>query len=251
MSFIKLDRKMLSWGWRDSPNTLALWVNILLQANWEDREWHGQVYERGTFPTSLAKLSQLTGLSVQEVRTCLNRLKSTGEITVQSTNKGMKINVEKWAEYQGLDEYINTQNNKRSNTRATRNQHESNTQSTTLKEIKEIEEVKEDKNNYAPSPNELKAVAKLPLNEKDTYYHVTEEDVHYYQELYPAVDVMQEIRKMVGWLDANPEKRKTKRGIKKFMNHWLSGEQDRGRRTETKKGGFTFFDIDGDLPSLE
>ena len=252
MSFIKLDRKMLSWGWRDSPNTLALWINILLQANWEDREWQGQVYERGSFPTSLSKLATLTGLSVQEVRTCLSRLKSTGEITTESTNKGMKITVEKWAEYQDVDDSTNTQASKQTNIRATHKQHASNMRATTLKEIKEIEEEKKDKNNIlAPSLTSVNAVAKLPLNVKDTYYTITQEDVAHYQELYPAVDVMQEIRSMVGWCEANPSKRKTKTGAPRFINTWLARSQDRGGRTETKKGGFTFFDINGDLPSLE
>ncbi len=33
---------------------------------------------------------------------------------------------------------------------------------------------------------------------------------------------------MVGWLDSNPTRRKTKRGINKFINNWLAGAQDRG-----------------------
>jgi len=45
---------------------------------------------------------------------------------------------------------------------------------------------------------------------------------------YPAVDVFQEIRAMESWLDANPKKRKTKVGIKRFVNSWLSRSQDRG-----------------------
>jgi len=45
---------------------------------------------------------------------------------------------------------------------------------------------------------------------------------------YPAVDVFQELRAMESWLDANPKKRKTKVGIKKFVNGWLSRSQDRG-----------------------
>ena len=45
---------------------------------------------------------------------------------------------------------------------------------------------------------------------------------------YPAVDVFQEIRAMESWLDANPKKRKTAAGIKRFVNSWLSRSQDRG-----------------------
>ena len=45
---------------------------------------------------------------------------------------------------------------------------------------------------------------------------------------YQAVDVFQELRAMESWLDANPKKRKTKAGIKRFVNSWLSRSQDRG-----------------------
>ena len=45
---------------------------------------------------------------------------------------------------------------------------------------------------------------------------------------YPAVDVIQQLRNMRGWLDANPAKRKTKRGINAFIVRWLAKEQDKG-----------------------
>ena len=52
----------------------------------------------------------------------------------------------------------------------------------------------------------------LPLND-GSEHEVTEEDVAEYAQLYPAVDVMQQLRNMRGWLRANPSRRKTKRGI--------------------------------------
>lgn len=72
------------------------------------------------------------------------------------------------------------------------------------------------------------AVISLPLND-GTLHGVTASEVKKYRELYPAVDVMQELRNMVGWLDGNPSKRKTKAGVRRFINGWLSREQDRGR----------------------
>ena len=69
-------------------------------------------------------------------------------------------------------------------------------------------------------------VISITLNDK-TEYPITEADIEGWKDLYPAVDVMQELRKMKGWADANPTKRKTKAGIKRFINAWLSKEQDR------------------------
>ena len=39
---------------------------------------------------------------------------------------------------------------------------------------------------------------------------------------------------MIGWSEANPQNRKTKRGALAFINRWLAREQDKGgaRREE-------------------
>lgn len=72
----------------------------------------------------------------------------------------------------------------------------------------------------------------LTLNDKSEY-GVDRKQVQEWQELYPAVDIIQELRKMKGWLNANPTKRKTRRGITRFINGWLSREQDKGRTVRT------------------
>ena len=80
----------------------------------------------------------------------------------------------------------------------------------------------------APSAPSSPVVISITLNDK-TEYPITQADVDGWSELYPAVDVLQEIRKMKGWTDANPSRRKTKTGIKRFINSWLSKEQDNCR----------------------
>lgn len=70
-------------------------------------------------------------------------------------------------------------------------------------------------------------VASLPLNTGEEY-PIFQADFEEWQKLYPAVDVMQEFNKMRGWCLANPEKRKTRKGIKRFINTWISKQQDRG-----------------------
>ena len=72
-------------------------------------------------------------------------------------------------------------------------------------------------------------VIKIPLND-GSEYGVSQDDYQKYTELYPAVDVMQELRSMVGWCDGNPTRRKTKSGVKKFINSWLSKAQNQGGR---------------------
>ena len=68
----------------------------------------------------------------------------------------------------------------------------------------------------------------LPLNDK-TEYPVTKEQTAQWAELYPSVNILQELRKMRGWLLANPNRRKTRNGILRFITSWLAREQDRSK----------------------
>jgi hypothetical protein len=58
-------------------------------------------------------------------------------------------------------------------------------------------------------------------------FQITQQQVAQWQKLYPAVDVLQEIRAMIGWAISNPKKRKTKAGMPKHINAWLATEQKR------------------------
>ena len=66
-------------------------------------------------------------------------------------------------------------------------------------------------------------------------YEPTESKVEQWAQLYPAVDVRQQLRNMAGWCDANRAKRKTRGGVERFIAGWLAREQDRGARP--KSGG--------------
>lgn len=75
----------------------------------------------------------------------------------------------------------------------------------------------------------------LPLND-GTEYPVSVEQCHEWAGLYPAVDVIQQLRAMRGWLDANPNRKKTAGGIKRFVVNWLAKEQNRAGNTAQKSG---------------
>lgn len=74
---------------------------------------------------------------------------------------------------------------------------------------------------------EIDPLITLPLNDQ-SLYPLYPQDVEEWSELYPAVDVMQQLRSMRGWLEANPTKRKTQSSIQRFINGWLAREQDKG-----------------------
>lgn len=99
--YIKLYRRILNWEWYSDPCTRGLFEHCLLKANWKDGEWRGYKYKRGQFITSLPTLSEELGFSVQNIRTALKRLKSTGEITDWHDNKIRIITVVNYDKYQG------------------------------------------------------------------------------------------------------------------------------------------------------
>ena len=76
----------------------------------------------------------------------------------------------------------------------------------------------------------------ITLNDKSEH-GVTQEDVDKWSDLYPAVDVMQELRKMKGWCDADPKRRKTTKGINRFIVGWLGRQQDKGQASKPKPKG--------------
>ena len=55
-----------------------------------------------------------------------------------------------------------------------------------------------------------------------TYYTPDEADLIAWQQAYPNCDVHAELAAMASWCDANPQKRKTSRGAKAFVNNWLN-----------------------------
>jgi hypothetical protein len=112
---------------------------------------------------------------------------------------------------------------------------------------KEKEKTKEKaKDNYIPPsvvcgelPSSPPPAAGLPLVD-GTDFEISVETVAELSGLYPAVDVAQQLRSMRGWLLANPKNRKTKAGIMRFVNSWLSREQNSARPAANQKpGGYT------------
>jgi DNA replication protein DnaD len=143
--YIKIHRKMLRWEWISDPNTLCLFIHLLLNAAYEAHGWKGMKLLPGQLITGRLQLSKQTGLSIQAVRTSLDRLKLTSSITIESTNKGSLITLVNWDTYQSNRKKSNQQDNQQTNHAVTSKQPASNQQVTTTKESKEREERKEGK----------------------------------------------------------------------------------------------------------
>ena len=103
----------------------------------------------------------------------------------------------------------------------------------------EVEKEIEIENVCAELPGSPPPAAVLPLVD-GTDFEISVKTVAELSGLYPAVDVEQQLRNMRGWLLANPKNRKTKAGIMRFVNSWLSREQNSARPAANQKpGGYT------------
>lgn len=98
--WVKLYRSLAKWEWHTDPNTLSLWVHILISVNHEPKKWKGREIEAGQRGVSIAHLAEECGLTIRQTRTALDHLKSTGEVTCETTNKYTVITVVKWADFQ-------------------------------------------------------------------------------------------------------------------------------------------------------
>lgn len=108
-TYIKLDRNILNWRWYKDANTFRLFIHLLLKANIRDHDFEHVTIRRGEIATSYSSLANETGMSIQNVRTALSHLQSTGEVTVSKQPKFSIISITNYNEYQSANSQSNSQ----------------------------------------------------------------------------------------------------------------------------------------------
>lgn len=98
--WIKLHRKITDWEWFEDKNTFIVFITLLLMANHKEKKYKGIVVKIGTIVTGRDILARQTKLSVQQIRTALNKLKLTNEITVETSSQGTVIEIVNYKKYQ-------------------------------------------------------------------------------------------------------------------------------------------------------
>lgn len=105
--YVKVWRKIEDSGLIQLPNTLALFMHILLRATHKDtkRGTTTGVIElkRGQFISGIHKLSEALEQSERQIRTSIDRLVRLEIITVKATNKYSVYTVENYSLYQDND----------------------------------------------------------------------------------------------------------------------------------------------------
>lgn len=165
MDYIKLSRKILDWEWWDDINTCRLFIYCLLKANWKDGRFKGMVIPKGSFVSSIPKMSDETSLTIREIRTAISHLKSTGEVTCKSYAKYTVFTVKNYCEYQQSD----LQNDRQ----ATDKRHSNDMLTTTIEEYKEGKNNKKEDTNVSkkkfvpPTVEEVRAYCQERGNKVD------------------------------------------------------------------------------------
>lgn len=147
--YIKLWRKIVDWSWYKDANTLSLFIHLLIKSNHKDTIYMGQSVLRGSCVCGRLALAKDLGISERSVRTALNHLKSTNDVTIKTTNKFSIVCIANYSEYQDIS--TNRPTNKASNDRPTTDQ-----QPTTSKECKNVR-MKERERFSPPSLEAVKA----------------------------------------------------------------------------------------------
>lgn len=114
--WVSFHRKIEEWEWYDDANTFRLFFHLVLKANHKDNKWHGIDIKRGEIITSNEQLAKQLKLTVSKIRTSLEKLKSTGEIAIKTTNKNTVVTVVNYCLYQSNEEIIANKTTNKSQT---------------------------------------------------------------------------------------------------------------------------------------
>ncbi len=107
--FVKVPRQLLSWRWYSNRNVRLVFLDLLMRAAWADGDFLGVMLHRGQVAVSVQELATRNQLTVQQTRTALDHLKSTGDITTESTPKFTIITLNFYDELQGVNTRSNSQ----------------------------------------------------------------------------------------------------------------------------------------------
>ena len=134
IGWIKLHRVLKDWEWYSDIKATRLLTHLLISVNYEDKKWMGQTIKAGSLAYSWENLALSIGLTIQQTRTAMSKLESSGEVTRKTTNKYQVVTLCKWEKMQG--------DNKQVTDKPTSKQQTDNKPITTTKEVKEYKEDK-------------------------------------------------------------------------------------------------------------
>ena len=247
--YVKLWRKCLDSGLLKNPTAWQLFGYLLLKATHRAHRQlvGGMVFDLqpGDVIFGRSKAADELCVGEQSIRTALKLLEKLEIVTSKATNKCTVISFVNWDRYQDEQPAPNQQTNQH----LTSNQPAPNQHLTTNKKERKKENIKTDTSYLAqsdagassapePADEQEPPVAMIPLAD-GSEFPVPASLASEYAAAYPGVDVASELAQVRAWCLSNPRKRKTKNGIRRFLNSWLDRAQNQvgGQRASPVAGG--------------
>lgn len=185
-----------------------LYSNILLKMYLKSLKYDGNLIFKGYIPYSVEMIATITRHNVGVVEKALQIFKDLGLIEILDNGSIYMLEIQS---------YIGSSSTEADRKREYR---------------KRIDTERRQMSGHCPLENRDKSIEikdKEIILKNNEYYRISNEEISQYLILYPDVNIEAEIKKMQGWCINNPSKRKTKSGIKRFINAWLSKAQDNYR----------------------
>ena len=247
--YVKLWRKCLDSGLLKNPTAWQLFGYLLLKATHRAHRQlvGGMVFDLqpGDLIFGRSKAADDLCVGEQSIRTALKLLEKLEIVTSKATNKCTVISFVNWDRYQDEQPAPNQQTNQH----LTSNQPAPNQHLTTNKNERKKENIKTDTSylaqsdagaSSAPEPEgeQEQSVAMIPLAD-GSEFPVPASLASESAAAYPGVDVAGELAQVRAWCLSNPRKRKTKTGVRRFLNSWLDRAQNQvgGQRASPVAGG--------------
>lgn len=170
--WIKLHRKTLHWEWYTDANTMRLFMHLLITVNYEPKKWRGIDISRGQIITSSEKLASQIGLTRQQIRTSLDKLQSTNDITIKTTNRSSLVTLVMYDSYQSGEETVTNKTPSKQQTSNQPDNQQVTSPITTTKEVKNLRS-KEVKNTTAEDVSmEDAIIAGLNIRAETNYRYI-------------------------------------------------------------------------------
>jgi hypothetical protein len=80
---------------------------------------------------------------------------------------------------------------------------------------------------------------KFPTDGAPSEWPLTDQQIADWSTLYPSIDVLAECRKASAWIDADPKRRKTAGGMRRFLVNWLNNATNRPHAVKGASGSRT------------
>lgn len=104
IGYLKLWRSIKDWHWYSDVPVRTLFLHLLVEANYEAKQWKGVDLIPGQFITSTVQLADEMATSRASIHRALKKLESSGEVNVQTNNHWTLVTIANWDKWQGKDE---------------------------------------------------------------------------------------------------------------------------------------------------